>query len=93
MTETEDVAVVLNDVVDSKEREREPELLAEEAEVNGQVNGTGGHTESRKRVKESEPELEKAAGDAVLTEQEAAVYDRQIRVWGVEAQRRSVLTF
>jgi hypothetical protein len=27
-------------------------------------------------------------GSAVLTEQEAAVYDRQIRVWGVEAQRR-----
>lgn len=24
----------------------------------------------------------------VLTEQEAAVYDRQIRVWGVDAQRR-----
>lgn len=27
-------------------------------------------------------------GSAVLTEQEAAVYDRQIRVWGAEAQRR-----
>jgi hypothetical protein len=30
-------------------------------------------------------------GSAVLTEQEAAVYDRQIRVWGVEAQRRWVV--
>ncbi|GAQ84097.1 SMT3/SUMO-activating complex, AOS1/RAD31 component [Klebsormidium nitens] len=27
-------------------------------------------------------------GNAMLTEQEAAVYDRQIRVWGVEAQKR-----
>mmetsp|Transcript_2247 Transcript_2247/g.9053 ORF Transcript_2247/g.9053 Transcript_2247/m.9053 type:complete len:97 (+) Transcript_2247:1024-1314(+) len=25
---------------------------------------------------------------AVLTEEQAAVYDRQLRVWGVEAQRR-----
>lgn len=24
----------------------------------------------------------------LLTEQEAAVYDRQIRVWGVDAQRK-----
>lgn len=29
-------------------------------------------------------------GSAMLTEQEAAVYDRQIRVWGVEAQKRCV---
>ncbi|KAI5055103.1 hypothetical protein GOP47_0030248 [Adiantum capillus-veneris] len=29
-----------------------------------------------------------AAAAELLTEQEAAVYDRQIRVWGVEAQRR-----
>lgn len=26
----------------------------------------------------------------LLTEQEAAVYDRQIRVWGVDAQRKYV---
>eukprot|EP00898_Chlorokybus_atmophyticus_P005571 jgi/Chlat1/6014/Chrsp4S06316 len=29
-----------------------------------------------------------AAGEAGLTEAEAALYDRQIRVWGVEAQKR-----
>ncbi len=26
----------------------------------------------------------------VITEDEAALYDRQIRLWGVEAQKRSV---
>ncbi|GAA0146126.1 ubiquitin-protein ligase [Lithospermum erythrorhizon] len=29
-----------------------------------------------------------AEGDELLTEQETALYDRQIRVWGVDAQRR-----
>lgn len=28
-----------------------------------------------------------------LTEQETALYDRQIRVWGVDAQRRSLFIF
>lgn len=28
-----------------------------------------------------------------LTEQETALYDRQIRVWGVDAQRRSYFLF
>eukprot|EP00250_Pteridium_aquilinum_P005709 c15763_g1_i1 orf=88-1104(+) len=32
--------------------------------------------------------MEEKPAAEVLTEQEAAVYDRQIRVWGVEAQRR-----
>ena len=27
-------------------------------------------------------------GDALLTDAEAALYDRQLRVWGVEAQKR-----
>lgn len=31
------------------------------------------------------------ASAEVLTEQEAAVYDRQIRVWGVDTQRRCLL--
>lgn len=28
------------------------------------------------------------AGDGTLSEREAAVYDRQLRIWGVETQRR-----
>jgi molybdopterin/thiamine biosynthesis adenylyltransferase len=28
-----------------------------------------------------------------ITEDEAALYDRQIRLWGVDAQKKSVLNF
>ena len=48
-----------------------------------------------KRKKEAEKEAEKEAaeaepakGTAALSEEQAAVYDRQLRVWGVETQQR-----
>jgi len=35
----------------------------------------------------------KHTSDVKITEDEAAVYDRQIRVWGIEAQKRSEFSF
>ncbi|CAM6095287.1 unnamed protein product [Calypogeia fissa] len=98
MAETENSSVPApapDDGGESRKREREEEPLAAAEEDGAEANGTGNHTDggaSRKRARESETEsnssLGKSGGEVVLTEQEAAIYDRQIRVWGVEAQRR-----